>query len=356
MTSVKSTRRVAQASALSVAVLLTVVSCKDAGPPPVNTPVAQVSAATITVRDTTIDAGFSASGTANAFREATLGTTLSGSVTDVLVHEGQRVRRGERLANIDSRDVRARITQADAGVQAAQAMRDQASAQVKRIRALFADSAAPRVQLEGAEAAFASSEAALASARAGRSQLDVMQGYAEVVAPFDGVIARRMIDPGSFVGPGTPLITVQDLSRLRVTVNVTPDEARGLKAGRVIPAQIERTRVNATIEGVVPAAGGGMTTVNALVTNTDGTLLPGSSATLLLSGSSRTALLIPERALVRSGDLVGVYLRDGTGNGASARTIRWLTVARVDGAHVEVLSGLRAGDIIELPSLNTEKR
>ena len=267
--------RAVRTSICSAAVLLSAAACRKAPEPPAAEPIAQVSAELLTVRDTVIDAGFTASGTANAFREATLGTTLSGSVTAVLVHEGQRVRRGERLASIDSRDVSARLSQADAGVQAAAAMREQAFAQVKRMRALFADSAAPRVSLEAAEAGFANADAALASARAARTQLDVMQGYAAVTAPFDGVVSRRMIDPGSFVAPGTPLLVVQDVSRLRISVSVTPDEARGLLTGRVIAAQVEQQSVQAAVEGIVPASSGGMTTINAVVNNADGKMLPG---------------------------------------------------------------------------------
>jgi len=115
-----------------------------------------------------------------------------------------------------------------------------------------------------------------------------------------------------------------------------------------IGATIEGRPVRATIEGTVPTAGA-VYRVNALLDNRAGAFLPGSAATLALASGERKALLVPASAIVREGDLTGVRVRR---QGGSA--LRWVRLGeRRLGTRVEVLSGLVAGDVVELPSGTT---
>ncbi len=183
---------------------------------------AMSDAPTFTVRDTTIPAMFDAAGIAEPIARATLSTRLMGSVTEVLVREGDRVRSGEPLARIDARDVEARRAQVDAGIAAAEALYQDARTQADRFRALYADSAATRYQLEQVETGLARAEAGLQTARASRAELDAVGAYAEIRAPFSGIVTRRFVDPGAFAAPGAPIVEVQDASRLRVSVTLPP--------------------------------------------------------------------------------------------------------------------------------------
>ncbi len=298
---------------------------------------------TIAIQETTITASFDAAGVAEPVERATLSTKLMGSVTSVAVQEGDRVRRGQVLARIDARDVDAKRAQVEAGIVAAEAMYNDAVTQAARFRALYADSAATRYQLDQVETGLARAEAGLRTAQAARSELDAVGSYASVTAPFAGVITARYMDPGAFAAPGAPVVEVQDASRLRISVSVPPRVAQGLRRGQKLDATIEQQPASATVEGVVPAQGGGVYTVNALVANPAGAFLPGSAATLAIPDGKRTAILVPATALVREGDLVGVRVRTGT-----ASELRWIRIAAPRaGGVVEVLSGLRAGDLIE---------
>jgi hypothetical protein len=98
------------------------------------------------------------------------------------------------------------------------------------------------------------------------------------------------------------------------------------------------------VEGVVPAAAGNLYTINALVANPAGAILPGSTATLRLSLGARKGVVVPTRALVHEGDLVGVTLRTADGD----RT-RWIRVGSAYGMMTEVSAGLRAGDVVIVP-------
>ena len=290
------------------------------------------------VRDTTITATITATGIAEPFASATLSTKLTGSVGEVLVKEGDRVRAGDVLVRIDARDLDARRDQIRANIASAEAAQHEAHLMAARMRALYADSAAAKVQLDAAEAALARATGSVMAARAGEAELAAIASYAIVQAPFSGVVTQRFVDPGAFAAPGAPLLSIQDNTRLRVSATIAPQMSVRLHRGSRITATIEGIPVTATVEGIVPATSG-MYTVNAIVENRDGSLLSGGAATIALDDGTRRTLLIPADAVQRHGDLNGVTLRRGM-------TQRWIKLGAETGAFVEVLSGLSAGDTI----------
>jgi RND family efflux transporter MFP subunit len=241
---------------------------------------------------------------------------------------------------LDARDLDAKRAQVEAGLAEASAVHADATVQVGRIRALYADSAATKAQLDQAETGLARATAAVASANAVAAELAATASYADVRAPFAGAVTRRYVDPGSFAAPGAPLVTVDDASVLRVVVSAAPDAVRGLRPGAVVTATIGDTTVRATVEGVVPS-GANLYTVNALVPNGSGRFLSGSAATLALPRGTRRAILVPDGAIVRQGDLAGVRTVS-----AGEPTLRWVKLGRTMNGSVEVLSGLAAGDTV----------
>lgn len=330
---------------IAVAAIALVAACNRTPSSKTEVAARQSAGEIYVVHDTTLAAEFEAAGVAAPIRQATLSTKLMGSVSDVLVREGDRVETGQPLVRVDARDLAAKSAQASAAVAEAEAMHRDALTQANRIRGLYADSAAARAQLDAAETALARAEAAVAVAHAAASELGAVSSYSLIRAPFPGIIARRFVDPGGFAAPGAPLLAIQDVSMLRITANVTPDIARGLRRGLSLAATIEAQRVRATIEGTVPAMVGNLYSINAVVPNPRGALLAGSTATLAIVTGRRTALVVPATAIVREGDLTGVTLR--TANGDERR---WVRLGATAGSMVEVSSGLRPGDRIVLPT------
>ena len=150
------------------------------------------------------------------------------------------------------------------------------------------------------------------------AEVDAVKAYAEVRAPFAGTITKRFVDPGAFVAPGAPIVTIQDASRLRISVTVAPADVRALARGAQLDARVEDQRATADVEGIVPAGGGALYTVNALVENTPRRFLPGAAATLLLPQGTHAGILLPEAMLVREGDLTGVYVIGAAGAARAA--------------------------------------
>ncbi len=296
----------------------------------------------VTVRDTVITATFEAAGVAEPIGRATLSTKLMGTVTEVLVREGDRVSRGQLLARIDARDVDAKRAQVDAGIAAAEAMYQDARTQADRFRALYADSAATRYQLEQVETGLARADAGLSAARASRAELDAVGAYADIRAPFGGVVTQRFVDPGAFAAPGAPILEVQDASRLRVSVTVPPRVSAALRKSIPLDASIEGRPVSAVLEGAVPAPNGAVYTVNAIVQNPKGEFLPGSAATIRIPDGTRSAIVVPASALIQEGDLTGVRVKTAGGS-----ELRWVKAVPLGTEpRVEVLSGLKSGDVI----------
>jgi len=319
-------------TALAFAVAACGTPDRDSAPPAVSP---RASGELIAVVDSTIDAVLDAAGVAGPIAQSTLSTKLMGTVTEVLVREGDVVTAGQPLVRIDARELAARRSQVDAGIAEATAVQADAETQANRMRALYADSAATRAQLDAAETGLARATAAVNQVRAGASELAVMTGYSVVRAPFTGVVTQRFVDPGAFAAPGAPLVTVQDSRRLRVTVSVAPEGVRGLRRGSTVTAVID--------DRTSPA--GNVYTVNAIVDNASGGLLSGSAASLRLPQGSRNALMIPLSAVRREGDLTGVMLRDASGD-----VLRWVRLGATSGNQVEVLSGLAAGDQVVVPT------
>ncbi|WP_411281324.1 efflux RND transporter periplasmic adaptor subunit [Gemmatimonas sp.] len=310
-----------------------------------NSTTARVIGTAVVVRDTVIDATIDASGVAEPIQQAALSTKLMGTVTAVLVREGDVVRAGQTLLRIDARDLTAKAAQVGASIADAEAQQHDAATQVARIRALYTDSAATRAQLDAAETGLARAVAGLRAAQAAAGEMDALRSYATVIAPFAGVVTSRAVDPGAFAAPGAPLITVQDGSSLRISVSAAGDAVRELRRGQTVAATIDGVPVSAVIEGVVPAGAGNLFTVNATVANQAHRYRTGSAAMVSMPVARTPALLVPNPAIVREGDLTGVIVRTAAGDER-----RWVRLGASTATHTAVSSGLKAGETIVIPS------
>jgi RND family efflux transporter MFP subunit len=299
----------------------------------------------LVVKDTSLTSTFEASGIAEPMQQATVSTKLMGTVTAVLVKEGDAVRTGQTLVQIDARDLAAKANQVAASIADAEAMQQEAAAHAARFAALYADSAATKAQYDAAQTGLARANAGLRAARAGAAELAAVSSYASVRAPFSGIVTNRFADPGTFAAPGAPLLTVQDVSSLRLSASAPADVVRGLTRGQTLTARLDGQPVTATIEGIVPAGAGNLFTVNAILANRAGTYRAGSAVTLDLPLGTKTGIAVPLAALVRDGDLVGVIVR---ANGVDDR--RWIRIGTTTATHAEVTGGLTAGETIVVPN------
>ena len=282
--------------------------------------------------DTAGTAGvYRAAGTVRSARRAELSTRLVGRVESVRVRAGDRVRTGQLLLTVERASLSAAERQAASSLELA-------TANLRRVERLYADSAAPLVQLEAARNALAQAEG---QARAVRADLS----YADLRAPFDGTVASRLVDPGDNASPGLPLLVIEDRGAREIVVTV-PDELRHwLQPGRDLEVEIGagRRRTTARILAVVIGADPRSPTVELRLSG-PADLAPGLAAVAEIPMEEHSVLLVPAGALVQRGQLDGVFLFAPD----STLRLRWVRLGRSRGDSVEVVSGLQPGDLVAL--------
>ncbi|MEK7393939.1 MAG: efflux RND transporter periplasmic adaptor subunit [Fibrobacterota bacterium] len=321
----------------------TLVGCKTE---PVESHVAKrVEGAVYVVRDTLVESMLEATGTAAPRLVADLSTRLMGKVLTVSVNEGDKVREGQFLLQVDGRDLDARSEGLASGLDASRSQLALAETQVRRMKSLYADSAIPKATLDQAMAELDRVRAGLSQVQSQDAELRNIQGYSRIVAPFSGKVVSRKVDPGMMATPGAPLLRVEDASVLRLSVTTTTATARNLSKGGVLTARVDGHEVQARIEGIVPSGSGNLTIVNAIVDNRADSLSSGAVATLLLPRGKQMTRLVPSMGLESEGDLVGVWVRTAQGD-----TKRWIRTGARIGDQLEVLSGLSEGDSVVVRS------
>jgi RND family efflux transporter MFP subunit len=357
---------------LSLALLLTAAACgqrpEPAAPPESPRLAAPVATAALETRSVL----YEATGSVRARSQATLASKLMGMVRRVHVREGQTVRAGQILVEIDPRQVKAQLQGAEAaraeaenGLRASQAARDGAQAAAalagqthERYRQMLADKAVSRQEydeidarwrqaqsgLAQAEAMLAAASHRLAQAEAGRSAAGVSDADAQVAAPFDAAIIARLVEPGDLAVPGTPLVRLEGREGFRVDVvvpeayqaSLRPDQPLAVTLPAISPAALA-----GALETVVPAADPRSRTVALQVRLPDDPRLrSGMFARVSIPVAEAGQILVPRAALVRQGQLTGLFLLDSQ---ALAR-FRLVRTGIEVGERVEVLAGVNAGE------------
>jgi len=324
-------RRLSPLAGISLlAASLAVNACSRAeGAPPAASTATPVRVATITGAG---GADVSATGVLGAKDEIPLGFKIGGVVAKVLVDDGARVRAGQLLAALDLREIDASVARATVGAE--KARRDAA-----RTERLYHDSVATLVQLQDAQSARDAAEAELQAARVNRE-------YAVIVAPADGVVLRRSVNPGAQLSGGTQVVLFSSAERgtiLRVGVadrdavrihegdaaTITFDAAPGRTfTGRVrqVGAAADVRTGTYSIETSVEGAGG-------LPSGLVGHVRIAAGAGRRDAADEGVAL-IPSAALVEGDGARGtVFVLDSTGSRA---LLRHVTLVGVDGDQVRV--------------------
>ncbi len=279
---------------------------------------------------------------------AILKAKAAGTLTVLSAAEGDRVRAGQLLGRLDLADVSSRVAERAANVAAAHATLAQAQrshAQNQRLAAQqFISAAALDSSRAGVETAQAQLNAALASADLARVGLR----DASLLAPIDGIVAKRHVLPGEKLSPEQPVLTLVDLRRLELAGMVGTHEVSRLSAGMPVSVQVEGVErpVAGRIARIAPAAEPGTRAIGVtiLLDNPTQSLRAGQYAVASVTlADDRQRLSVPVAAVAQSSGQDEVWLIDG---GVLVR--RAVTLGRRDprGGRVEILSGLTPGSVL----------
>lgn len=332
------------AGARTLAAMLLLAAAAAAG--------AQSAAASATVELREVEDFYAADAVIESVRQATVSAQMTGQLTQLYVDAGDRVKRGQLLARIDAREADAQVGSARAQVAQAEAALAQAQLNYERTASLVAQNFLSQSAMDKAQADLKTARAALDAARAGTAQATTGRSFAELRAPFDGVVTRRLMDLGELATPGRGALEIHDPSALRAVGTipqfVLPRTARVERAEVEVPSA--QGRFKATRVTVLPAADPRLlsTQVRAeLPADVPAAVVPGTAAKVLVPIGRSQKLVVPAAAVIRRSELTAVYvLTDG------ARQLRQVRIGnRVGDNAVEVLAGLAAGERVALDPL-----
>lgn len=301
-----------------------------------------------------VGAGLVMDGSLQAVQQSVLSAQASGRIASLNVKAGDRVKAGQVLAVIDDRVTQAGVAQAQAGVAQAEANLANARAAYERTRDLRAQGFVAQAALDAAQAQFRAAEAGAAAARAGQTQASVAQGFTRLTAPYDGWVLATHAEAGSLAMPGAPVLTVYAPQPIRAVVHV-PASQQGL----VQTASRIEVRLPGTDRWVQPVARTSLPAADAVSQTVEWRLdlsaadgagqVPGRQTQVRFVGGESQRLVVPSSALLRRGELTGVYVVTPRGEGQSGFALRAVRAGASHGeAGVEILSGLKAGDRVAL--------
>ncbi len=357
----------------SLPLLLAVTSITLAGTGCKRGAVAEVEVARVEKRPV-FRSTVTASGEIVAERYADVGSSVMGKLVSLPVKEGDRVRKGQVVARIDSvpassdRDAAAALVRAvDADQAAARARAGDAARALARGRELRGQGLLPQADFDGlqaaADAAAAQADAAARRATQARAQLaratDLL-GKTEIVSPLDGTVTRLPVREGEMVVigiqnmPGTTIMTISDLAEINAEVKVAEAEILNVRVGQPATVTLEalpgRTFAGEVVEvgaSALPLVGTGAAArefkVKVRIKAPQEGLRPGLTGDAeILVGEAKDALAVPLQAVVLRGQTgregPGVFVRDGK----AARFVP-VETGMIGGLEIEVKKGLEEG-------------
>lgn len=286
-------------------------------------------------------------GTVRAFESITVTAKVAGVIDKIGFDEGQQVKAGDVLVQLDAAERQADIDQAIAEASRAVALRNEIAIKLDRAQTLSRTGAGTNAQVEDLTAQLKSLEGSIASAQAQRKAAEARLQDLTIRAPFNGRVGTRSVSLGAYIAPGTRITSLDDLSRVRLDFAVPENLLGRLQPGQTVNAisaaykdRIFKGKVS-TIDPRVDQA-----TRTARLTaefeNVDEALKPGMFLSVALEVSVKNdAVLVPEEAIVSEGLRHVIYpVKD---NKVERRVI---VIGQRQGGKVEVVNGLNAGETI----------
>lgn len=313
-----------------LAVLL-LAGCARQGPPPAPATLPALRVRLAAAEAAELPRLTEVTGTVRPVRRAVLAAQVMGAITDLPIILGQRVQAGDVLVRIFSADAGARLTQARAQFNSAR--RDLA-----RERDLLAKGASTAETVRSLEDRLTGSAAVVREA-------EVQVGYAEIRAPFAGVIARRPANAGDLASPGLPLLELEGTDQFEVEAGIPDSLAARLVVGMTLACESGGTSFAGTLREISSAADPATRTVGAKLAVPQGTAVrSGQFTRVQVPGPAVRTIVVPAEAVSLHGQMERVFVA-GEGNRAMLRLVR--TGAARDG-RLEILAGLSGQERVVL--------
>ena len=333
-------------AAIAVGLLLT--ACGGAANQAASQPIKPANLKTATVQRQAVADEVMFDGTLEALHQSTVASETNARVTELPFDVNDFVKQGEVIVRFRDTDQKARLASAEAALSGANAHYTDARLEQERIQQLYEKKLVPKSQMDSANAAMESAKAQVDAAIAGKKQAAEQLEHTVVRAPYSGIVLARHIHVGETATVGQPLMTGVSLDSLRAVVeipqqNITPLREHQ-KARVILP---DGTSINATQVRIPPSADPTTHSFRTLVSLPEGehNVFPGTLVKVAFVSGEADRLVVPSSAVVRRGEVTGVYLVGDDGR-VSFNYVR-LGAPTPDGL-VPVRSGVSEGESVAM--------
>ncbi len=285
--------------------------------------------------------------------QATVAAKILARVVEVNVKSGQAVSQNETLVKLDDQELQARMQQMLAAKDSASAQLEKAQSEFSRAEKLLSNRAISQSEYDSAETNLKTSRADFERATRAIEESKVLLSYAMILAPFDGIVIEKLVDPGDIVTPGQALLSIYDPTQMQLVASVRESLAQSLRVGQTLNASLDSLNLQclATVSEVVPAADSATRTFQVKVTGPcPAGVYSGMFGRLQIPLEQESILVIPKTAVKRVGQLTMVEVVEN--NHLSRRSVE---LGREIDGQWEILSGLRVGERI-LADIATSKQ
>ena len=301
-----------------------------------------------------IGINLNALGTVTSLATVTIRTQISGYLIKVVFKEGDEVRKGDLLAEIDPRPYEAALAQQRGQLARDEALLKGAQVDLTRYQGLAAQNAVPHQTLDTQIALVAQDQGLVEADRAAVKAAEVNLNYCRILSPLDGRVGLRLVDQGNYVTPGdaSGLVVITQIQPISVLFTVPEDNLRAiasrLREGATLPATAyDRGGINKIADGTLQTFDSqidpttGTIKLRALFPNDSKLLFPNQFVNVrLLVDTHKDVVTMSTAGVQRGVPGTFVYLVN-TDNAVSVRPVK---LGVTDGDRVEVLSGLQPGD------------
>ena len=343
------------------------------------------------IRTSPLNDYYESVGTVRAKTTSVLSAKIMGSIVSLHVREGDRVRQGQLLMEIDARDANTQLQKAKAGIQeaesalvevqksievaestkaAAETQSTLAASTFNRYKAMLEGKAVSQQEFDEVQAKhhIALTEVARAGkmldvlaarkkqvlakieqAKADIANAQVQTSYYRITAPISGIVTVRQADVGFTATPGAPLLTIEDNSHYQLEASVEESQIAKIHKGEsasVVLDALGGQEIVGTVAEIIPVADPASRSYQVKIDLQTGDSIPalrsGMYGKARFTVAPKQTLAIPEKAIIQHGQLTGVYVVDESG----AARFRLIKTGKKSGDLVEVLGGLSDGERI----------